>query len=67
MKYFLNISLLVFVAVIIFNATKINYSTGLTTDPNDKFLYSGLIAIIGIIVVCIVKQLRLLAVKINKN
>lgn len=63
MKYFLNISLLVFVAVIIFNATKINYSAGLTTDPNDKFLYSGLIAIVGIIVVCIVKQLRLLAVK----
>ncbi|MDR2122743.1 MAG: hypothetical protein LBP34_06400 [Flavobacteriaceae bacterium] len=61
MKYFLNISLVVFILVIIFNASQINYSAGLTTDPNDKFFYSGLAAVIGILVVFIVKQLRTLS------
>jgi hypothetical protein len=61
MKYFLNLSLAVFIAVIIFNATQINYSTALTTDPNNKFFYSGLIAIMGILVVFIIKKLRTLA------
>lgn len=65
MKYFLNITLILFIVVIIFNATRINYSIGITSSPNDKFLYSGLVAIIGIIVVCIVKQIRLLASKTN--
>ncbi len=66
MKYFLNIALTIFVAVIIFNATRINYNAGLTTDPNDKFFYSGLAAIIGILVVFIVKQLRALSIS-NKT
>ncbi|MDR1877138.1 MAG: hypothetical protein LBQ84_05890 [Flavobacteriaceae bacterium] len=61
MKYFLNISLIVFVVVVIFNAMQINYSAGLTTEPNNRFFYSGLIAILGIIVVFIVKQLRTLS------
>ncbi|TWP24845.1 hypothetical protein ETU10_02465 [Apibacter muscae] len=47
-----------FIAVIIFNASKINYSVSLTSDPNDQFFYSGLVAVIGILVVFIVRQLR---------
>ncbi|MGM5631728.1 hypothetical protein O2K51_12570 [Apibacter raozihei] len=63
MKNFLNIALIVFLAVVVFNASLINYKLNLTHEPNDKFLYSGLVAVLGILVVFIIKQLRVLSKK----
>ncbi len=61
MKYFLNLTLLAFVLLIIFNVTQINYSYGITTDPNDKYFYSILFAIVGILIIFIIKGLKKLS------
>lgn len=61
MKYFLNLTLLAFVLLIIFNATQINYSYGVTTDLNDKYFYSILFAIVGILIIFIIKGLKKLS------
>jgi hypothetical protein len=58
MKYFFNLTLLAFVLLIIFNATRINFSYELTADPNDKYFYSILFAILGILVIFIMKGLK---------
>jgi hypothetical protein len=58
MKYFLNFTLLAFILLIIFNVTRINYSYELITDPNDKYFYSILFAILGILLLFIIKGLK---------
>ncbi|CVK15390.1 hypothetical protein Ga0061079_101204 [Apibacter mensalis] len=58
MKYFLNLTLLAFILLIIFNITRINYNYGLTTDPNDKYFYSILFATLGILLIFIMKGLK---------
>ena len=58
MKYFLKITLIAFILIIVFNATQINYSYELTTDPNDKYFYCSILAIFGILLIFIVKGLK---------
>jgi len=62
MKWFLNIAIILFVGLLIFNISQLNFNDNLLSEENKIFSLSGMFAIVGLLLTSILYFFRKIAV-----
>lgn len=63
MKWFLNVAIIFFIALLAFNIYQLNFNDDLFSKQNSIFTYSGMIAAVGLLFTVLVFQFQRLAKK----
>jgi len=61
MKWFLNIAIILFVGLLIFNISQLNFNDNLLSEENKIFSLSGMFAIVGLLLTSILYFFRKIA------